>query len=571
MDAAALHDMRVAGANLLNLLLSWKAKGQIQYCDLAQACYFAGGAGTPGADWQKYALPPGKQSGRYAQKLKDVLPSPGWTYKALVPVMKTQVEERTSRWVELNAVWEEIADDIRKDPQILQAARDRTWPRSYYRHSVVKEAQQQGRDLPLPFYTFIDGVAYSVQAGGRSYTITGMWVVSMTTGKHYYVGGMRSQESCRCGCRGWCSVYPLLLFLKHVFRILRLGRRLLERHDHSEWQPDDPLYAKLTEGPLDLGFTACLQNLDGDWMESVHSLGFKSPTSNYHACPYCHTTKHIMHNHYGDARPGRCPWQLKEAASYNAACLSCEIVVVVMTQAERREIIVQGELDYKKGQGHRGRELQCDVPSFGLQAGDRLEPSESLVDIGEFETKRLPFQCVFWRTHRDASGSCTDMTTHRCPLIDAEDLGTTNDNVQADILHTVYYGPAMRLLVAILWRIILLNPWGVRGNQEQRINLAVRHLRGELQGFNKRSVESNYQVRDLTLKMLGDQRGADAYQNPHPGGVGKFKAAECGIMLLFVIELLETHDWAIPCKASLLTAVKACLNFWSVCECFRLS
>ena len=68
-------------------------------------------------------------------------------------------------------------------------------------------------------------------------------------------------------------------------------------------------------------------------------------------------------------------------------------IVTVVTQ--RR---IFAELVFSSSGG--GRVLRSNLPQFGLNVGDRLEPSTragALTDVASFETTPVPFVCVFWR------------------------------------------------------------------------------------------------------------------------------------------------------------------------------
>ena len=51
----------------------------------------------------------------------------------------------------------------------------------------------------------------------------------------------------------------------------------------------------------------------------------------------------------------------------------------------------------RKG-GAGGRALRHDVAELGLLQGDRLEPSEELLDVHRFDAMTPPFTVRFWRT-----------------------------------------------------------------------------------------------------------------------------------------------------------------------------
>ena len=65
-----------------------------------------------------------------------------------------------------------------------------------------------------------------------------------------------------------------------------------------------------------------------------------------------------------------------------------------------------------------------------LRKGDRLEPGADLWDTSDFDTKPLPFTCIFWRPGNES------LAKHRCPLMD-EELGITIETLMIDVLHTL--------------------------------------------------------------------------------------------------------------------------------------
>ena len=59
-------------------------------------------------------------------------------------------------------------------------------------------------------------------------------------------------------------------------------------------------------------------------------------------------------------------------------------VIKSFTLAQRKAVALRVFYD-KRSNGNRGRCLKCDIPEFALEAGDRVEPSRTLLDIVNFE------------------------------------------------------------------------------------------------------------------------------------------------------------------------------------------
>lgn len=114
-------------------------------------------------------------------------------------------------------------------------------------------------------------------------------------------------------------------------------------------------------------------------------------------------------------------------------------------------------------------------------------------------------------------------------------------------IHTVYLGTVMRIVSAILWRVLLSNPWRITGSQEQILDLGV---------------PSDRRVAMLSLPMIGDRLDRTVGDTaPHPGAAMKLKAAEMGTLLPWSIAVLEEKGTGVHARAELSAAARA-LNQW---------
>ena len=141
-----------------------------------------------------------------------------------------------------------------------------------------------------------------------------------------------------------------------------------------------------------------------------------------------------------------------------------------------------------------------------LQPGDRVEPSPTLTDVTFLDSRPLPVTIIFWRTHRDARGRCLDMVHHRNPMFN-DDIGMEPARVLAvDALHTVYYGPVMKWSSAVIWRVLLSNPWDISAAESTVLDLGVKKLRSHQIGwYETESIPHDRRIGDLTVVMLGDK------------------------------------------------------------------
>ena len=167
---------------------------------------------------------------------------------------------------------------------------------------------------------------------------------------------------------------------------------------------------------------------------------------------------------------------------------------------------------------------------MNLRAGDRLEPSPGVPDVGMLGELPLPAEIVMWR-----SGS-ESLTKHRNPLFD-EELGTLPQRcVVVGTLHCLYLGVMLVWCRVVLWMLVDAGIYGAMSTDEENIQTAVLVLRHNLMEFYKarhreRPGENLTRVSDLTPKMLGSRTEPKC----------KTKGAETWGMLLFLLGELQLH------------------------------
>ena len=77
------------------------------------------------------------------------------------------------------------------------------------------------------------------------------------------------------------------------------------------------------------------------------------------------------------------PSSLKTHEQYEEACDRAEKRVIITE--ELHKTVLQALRYDKRSTGSRGRALIRAVPQLGLEAGDRLEPSDALPDVADFD------------------------------------------------------------------------------------------------------------------------------------------------------------------------------------------
>ena len=120
----------------------------------------------------------------------------------------------------------------------------------------------------------------------------------------------------------------------------------------------------------------------------------------------------------------------------------------------------------------------------------------------------------------------------RLPLFDVS-VGTTLDTLMVDKLHCLYLGPAQTWCHHALWRLILVDAFGVGGTAIHHYPLAVSRIKGMLWTWyraeqRRRPDEQITQVQNFTIGLLGNTATSLAT-----------KAAETKWLLPFVLSLVE--------------------------------
>ena len=566
--AEAQQERRDAGADLFQHLLSLYALCKLSAKDLCIACHYAALAGVPGGNFSGLALHPNQPSdGNYQRHLDGILPHGGPFYFVEAPCCVRGQAVRKPVSIPVVPPHEALAAEAKTNPDMIEQARSQSWPPCYNSHPAVVDAQRRGLPMPIPYCIYIDAVRYTAPLAGRTDSLLGIWLVNCTSERRHLLATLRTCDFCRCGCRGWCTIYPVLLAVAWGAEALLLGRRPAQGHDGKEIDPAEPFAEHAAAQGDDLGVTAVLLWIKGDWGEANHTLGFPSVTSSNNPCAYCVCSKVNMHEKLADIIVNSWPWPLRSHDAYESACAACEVQVLIANEADRAQLLHHvAYVEAKKGCG--GRSLMRDVIIGGvrLETGDRVVPTATLCDVGNIEVASLPFSVTLWRARFGPGGRLMDSVVNRCPLF-SNQLGTTpTRSLAIDMLHTFHYGPVMRWLGAALWRTILSNPWEFNGSANTILELGCKRLRADLFAwYVEDNVPADRQLGDFTLSMLGNACGCAPGQDIcHPGCSMRTKAAETLDFVPWAIRALRTFGWKVPHRAQLMRAGAALVSWYEV-------
>lgn len=530
----ALSDM------LIDMVLKRSLSAK-QACNIA---WYAMKAGL-GGSIAEMALKPSSSSGHFQRKLDAVMGHQQAIQQTLyeldIPSYNRHQVEREVRRIPVLPPHEAIVREVAETPELRAKLADvvshRAFPDDYYNHPVVRSAPP-GTVFPLQL--FVDGVPTTKRDG-----LIGFHLVNIVSGARHISVCLRKSRLCACGCKGWCSLHQVWVFLQWSFASLALGRAPGTRHDGKPWLRSDAERATLSNAQLALGISACLLHIKGDWMEMVTSFGFPSWNDKCHPCWACECEQPELY-HLEQADCLSWPFRLKNQASYNQACLACERVVVVRTKADLNKIVATLAYDHSSS-GPRGRALRAALPEFGLEKGDRVEPSEAVADVGEISDLALPVRLTFWRRSAETA------TRHRNPLFKDPKVASV-DLFAVDELHCIHLGIYNFFVAATFSRVVDANIFQVSAtNQETKRTLNVARLRAELMAWytlrrREHPEEPVYPLQDLPNAMFNHS-------------TIKSKAAETGSLVPFAVDLLRRFGDKLVRGLELRSAGEALLRY----------
>ena len=463
--------------------------------DFCVSMFLAGNSGIEEA--KPLGFRPDAPTGHYQRHLQTVFP---WLqamddlYTFSIPTYSKDDLARSTYTFPMLPAHEALERELEQDPTVMEKLHKmieaRDLPDGYFTNPIV----QNSATPVVPLSLFIDGAPYS-----QSDSVVGYWLTNEVTNQRHLLGVWRKKLSCLCGCRNWCSHFCIFKFLHWCFAALASGFHPRRRHDGLDWAASDGARARAAGSPLSA--RACLIWIKGDWAEYSTTLGFPGWNDSLRPCYGCNCSIESMHR-IDSLSLIDSPWRANEDDDYFASCAACELVVSV-TREQQAELLRLLHYDRRQA-GSRGRALTAAMPALGLLAGDRLEPSEELFDVGRLEEVReWPKRLTFWRSSRES------MTRHRNPLFD-KDLGITPwRSLTMDTLHTVYLGVMQAWCKTAIWFLIDQKVFSDAGTVEERLVLACLLIKHELKAFYREHHTANpgiqlTRIPDFSKRVLGE-------------------------------------------------------------------
>ena len=264
------------------MLISLKQNSVISAKNCCILAYWASKAGAVGLCNKLAYRPDDPSTGHYSRHFDDVvgtrLDSAMDWYDLSVPGHKRSDASRCTVETSFVPPHEALDAEIHNidASALLRAAKNgKHLPPSYFDHLVVVGAPAETPVYPIAVY--MDGVRFT-----RTDSAHGVTVYNVLTGVRHLVAVLRKSEVCRCGCRGWCTMWHLFQFLHWSFATMAAGVHPSARHDGSAFLPSDSTRAALSG--VQLGWRAALLFLKADLAEFCNSYGFPSWSSTIAPC-----------------------------------------------------------------------------------------------------------------------------------------------------------------------------------------------------------------------------------------------------------------------------------------------
>ena len=450
---------------LAQYVIDLKQRGDLNATQACTICFWASQAGLGGlvkelavapSDPEDQTQNTGRQSKTFDRVTGAMDDADDYYYIDVPCHHRTEGVRGTMRlplWTPLDALEEDIVTDGELANKLQRAIDARKLPPSYFDHPVVTSAQPGMPVYPVAIY--IDGTDFN-----RVDSCTGIWMINLLTDERKLMCAVRKSEACACGCRGWDTMFSVMLALHWSFRSMAKGCRPHLRHDGGRWR-DDEQGRELVAGHS-LPWRAVCLAVKNDMMEYVTNFGLPSWSDSGNPCPLCKCTKQTWSTTVGLSVLSL-PWPEKDFADYNAACEACEHWVVIPNADMHTRIRAALRYDKSKGRSDkkdaRGRALVTAIPELGLQQGDRLEPHAGLPDVALFDKLPPGSRVLFWR--RQAETMCR----RRNPLFSTETGIVPNRVLMQDWLHCLVLGPFKDYLAVLFHRLVDVNGFGV-GSQD---------------------------------------------------------------------------------------------------------
>ena len=394
---------------------------------------------------------------------------------------------RTVQGIPMAIGHEMLANEVANNPTLVDKLAEMhasgDLPPAYYDSPVV----QRHGPIVSPTVLYMDGIAFAKRDG-----VFAIFTYNIVSGQRHLLIVMRKSQMCRCGCRGWCTLYCISKHARWCMDAGAEGRHPTTGFENTSNGLDRAALAGVLFGLFFMGLF-----VKGDWAEFGPTLCFPTFSANYHPCPLCRSPKEELYDLEGFTSVSL-PFAAKLFQDLDVACRACEIELELTAL---NHPIIRASLVYdRRDKGCHGRHLIEDIPGTPLLQGDRLEPSESIPDVGAGfdDLSTFPHLATFWKISRQS------WVYHRNPLW-SEENGFTHDAVMAiDWLHTIALGVSQFFAMWVVHALFKADAWGTHeGTEESRIATSIDRMRAELSLHYRQQKGNITEITDLSPNTCG--------------------------------------------------------------------
>lgn len=419
-----------------NLVISMKGRGRIYAKEACLLCYLSSRAGQAlrgedckGAVWRLGKKPGSDHFPRHFDKIVQPNGLNEDQRSVPCPIWNRFDGSRGTENIAMLNVHETLAQEVANNDTLLerlQALHDEALlPPVYYSSPVVV---QHGEGV-FPLVVYMDSVPFA-----KKDAAFGLFIYNIITGMRHLVLALRKNQLCRCGCKGWCTLYPALLHVRHCTDAAADGT-----YPRTGFPLDDEVRAGRAGSSLGAKFTVIFTK--GDMMEFVKTLAFAGFGHRFFPCPVCRAPREELSS-TDNVSSVSFSFAAKTYNDMDQACLQCEVEVVLSLE---NHSFIRSKLAYdRRGKLARGRYLSvaCEIGGVHIDKYDRLEPCVLVQDIGAgFDNiTGFPVTVLFWRTAK------TRWVYHRNPMWSPQSGHTHDRTLVFDWLHTLSLGLSKHML-----------------------------------------------------------------------------------------------------------------------------
>eukprot|EP00959_Pyramimonas_sp_CCMP1952_P438681 9184070-Pyramimonas_sp.AAC.1 len=300
------------------MLLVQFASGALTAKTVCTMAYHAVKGGIDHAGLSSYALPPGQQTGKYSQHLKKHLPlqSTAPELNALQLPMNIR-NRRVSKKVvctPLHEALEAELDRLEDRGGHVEPPPQNEWSTTFRRHPRRVVAGDDRKVYPVALY--LDGIKFTRSIGpGKADSAMLITGYNLMTYKRHVLYVLSKREMCRCGCRGWDTLWGCFNHLRWSLSAAADGTRPLVRWDGQPWDASS-MYAAANLESTELKNRYVVVQIKADLAELCGSLGLPTWASINNPCFMCGTCKSDMFDFTGVGLDDN-PWGNKTATYDN--------------------------------------------------------------------------------------------------------------------------------------------------------------------------------------------------------------------------------------------------------------